>query len=185
MLGNFLGDFVRRTQSDLLPDKIRQGVELHRFIDHYTDNHSIPHETKRRVRLEFGKYAPVLVDIYYDYCLASSWINYDSRPLSSFVKEAMKSLTAKPTLLPPNAIRFLNYAEANNILVEYGQVKGIDYVLQGMSRRAKFKSGMENGALYLAKHKKSILTDFHAFYPQLQAASKAFLEGETTFAANG
>ena len=185
MLGNFLGDFVRKAQTDALPPKVKRGVELHRFIDTFTDNHEIPHKTKKRVREEFGKYAPVLVDIFYDHCLASAWLTYDKRPLSDFVDIAIRNLRAEPKLIPNSAERFLNYAEANNILVYYRELEGIDYVLQGMSIRAKFDSGMERGAAYLASHKESILEDFHAFYPKLQRACQAFLNGETTFAKHG
>jgi acyl carrier protein phosphodiesterase len=185
MLGNFLGDFVRKSQTDSLPPEVKRGVELHRFIDTYTDNHEIPHKTKKRVREKFGKYAPVLVDIFYDHCLASTWSVYDKRSLSDFVDIAMRSLRAQPNLIPESAERFLNYAEANHILVYYRELEGIDYVLQGMSRRAKFDSGMERGAAYLSVHKKNILDDFHAFYPNLQVACKAFLSGETTFVDHG
>jgi len=44
-IGNFIGDFVKGNQFNDFPEGIRNGIILHRSIDHFTDNHEIVKET--------------------------------------------------------------------------------------------------------------------------------------------
>ena len=47
-IGNYLGDFVKGNQLDKYPKGIRDGILLHRKIDHFTDNHPVVLESKKR-----------------------------------------------------------------------------------------------------------------------------------------
>ena len=45
-IGNFLGDFVRSKDQKNYHPQIQKGINLHRYIDHYTDTHAIVKKSK-------------------------------------------------------------------------------------------------------------------------------------------
>ncbi|TAG37301.1 MAG: DUF479 domain-containing protein, partial [Cytophagia bacterium] len=41
VVGNFIGDFVKGQKWREYPEKVQEGILLHRFIDGYTDKHTL------------------------------------------------------------------------------------------------------------------------------------------------
>ena len=54
-----------------------KGILLHREIDHFTDTHPIFRETVDLIR-PLGRYSGIMVDMYYDYLLASDFERYSN-----------------------------------------------------------------------------------------------------------
>ena len=46
LMGNMMADAVRGKQADEYPDKIRNGILLHRRIDAFTDQHELVKATR-------------------------------------------------------------------------------------------------------------------------------------------
>lgn len=67
LLGNFIADFVGNKDLVNYGKKVIEGIMLHRKIDSFTDNHDIVRKGTKRLRSIQGKYAPVVIDIIYDY----------------------------------------------------------------------------------------------------------------------
>ena len=63
LFGNFIGDGVKGNQIDDYRPEIQAGINLHRFIDHYTDNHLVTAEARKIIRPDFRKYAGVVLDV--------------------------------------------------------------------------------------------------------------------------
>ena len=83
-VGNFLGDFMKGKDLEDFSGNILLGIELHRIIDEFTDTHEAVHRSKKILHSKQGKYASVLLDIYYDYFLAKNWSKYSEQPLKEF-----------------------------------------------------------------------------------------------------
>ena len=174
-VGNFSGDSYRRSQlADLAPD-MRKGVELHWFIDQFTDTHEIVEESKALIRPVYRKYAPVLVDIFYDHFLAFHWKNYSELPLADYAQEQYAVLYAHWDILPTRVRHLLPYMKRYDWLTNYAHFEGIDRVLKGMGRRAKFESRMEEGVRELKQFHSELESHFFAFFPLLERASETFL----------
>ena len=39
-IGNFIGDYIKGSAFHIFPEKIKQGILLHRFIDSFTDKNT-------------------------------------------------------------------------------------------------------------------------------------------------
>jgi acyl carrier protein phosphodiesterase len=63
-IGNFIADHVKGSMADQYDGEVRDGIRLHRMIDEFTDSHPIVEKSKARLRPDFRKYAPVIVDLY-------------------------------------------------------------------------------------------------------------------------
>lgn len=168
MIGNFLGDFILPSKAKLLPEMVKQGIALHRFIDEFTDNHEVVKETKLLIRPYFGKYAPVVADVFYDYFLGKNWKLFYDVNLKEFSIQAYRVLTSANVEFPEKAKRFLHYMTTNNILPKYATHAGMHQVFSGMAYRAKFKSNMEQAADVLKQHETDLEQHFSAFFPELK-----------------
>lgn len=172
MLGNYMGDFIKASEVNALPQEIKKGVLLHRFIDEYTDNHQEVLKSKELVRPYFKKYSPVVIDIYYDHFLALYWDKHHHEKLDVFAQNIYSLLQSNIEVLPTKSLRFLQYLTQNNMLVNYKTIQGMEKVFQGMSYRASFKSGMEKAHVILQKHFVELEIHFNSFFPDLDKACK-------------
>ena len=68
----------------------RLGIDLHRFIDDFTDEHPLTKVAKARIRPYTGKYSAVALDLLGDYFLQRNWERFRQLQASS----AQQSLTA-------------------------------------------------------------------------------------------
>jgi len=180
MVGNFIADSVKGSAMDNFSEGIQQGIKLHRAIDVFTDNHPEMLKSKERLRPRYKKYAPVITDIFYDHFLAINWHNYSAVSLRDYTQEVYKYLENHYAGFPERSKQFYNYMIKYDILFAYTKIEGIEKVMQGMSRRASFISGMETATEELQKDYGAYKKDFQSFFPDLQQHVCQFLATDFT-----
>lgn len=179
MIGNFIADAVKGRQYKNYSDRVREGILLHRHIDTYTDTHPIVEQSKSRLRAKYRKYAPIIVDIYYDHFLAVHWDSFSDEPLPEYSEQVYRMLKTNLDELPLKSVQFLGYMMRNDILCSYATIEGVQRVLEGMAYRASFESNMEHAAEDLVEHYKLFENEFLEFFPQLQKHVRSLaLSGE-------
>jgi len=166
-IGNFIADSIQGNQYTHLPEKIQKGIVLHRAIDTYTDAHKIHKKSRKRLHKNQGHYSGVVIDVFYDHFLAKEWAMYADEPLAHYVNRFYTLLQTHYELLPEPAKRMLPYMVADNWLLNYAHLEGIDSVLNGLYRRTKQKSNMNEAILDLKEHYDLFEAEFHAFFKEL------------------
>jgi acyl carrier protein phosphodiesterase len=169
MIGNFIADAVRGKQILQFTEGIQKGILLHREIDAFTDVHDVVTETKNHLRPVYGKYAPVIADMYYDHFLAANFHDFSSKPLYTFTHEIYSVLQQHWEILPDRVKHFLPHMMQHNWLLSYAELRGINQALTGLSRRTTFVSGMETAAQELEKNYAIYEQEFRLFFPDLIA----------------
>ena len=167
IIGNFIGDSVNGSDFNNYPVSIKNGILLHRKIDYFTDNHPAVYKSKIRLRPKYRKYAPVIVDVFYDYFLAENWEKYHDEPLNTYTQRIYSILTNQKQIFPKKSVKMLPYMIAGNWLYNYKEIKGIEWALKGMSRRTIFNSNMETAHIELKRDKKQYQKEFNEFFPEL------------------
>jgi len=177
MIGNFIADFVKggnlRERYDL---KIVQGIELHRAIDEYTDQHEIVQVSKDRLRPKYRHYSGVIVDMYYDHFLAKNWDTFHDSPLDNFAQRFYELIKKNKSTLPEEVQRMMPYMIRGNWFLNYGYKEGIHRALSGMSRRTSFDSKMDESIIELSKHYELFENEFKEFFPLLKIFSEKWIE---------
>jgi acyl carrier protein phosphodiesterase len=168
IIGNFIADSVKGKQFKNYSNKVRQGILLHRHIDAFTDKHGIVEESKMRLRPKYRKYAPIIVDIYYDHFLAVNWSLYSDSSLEDYSTHIYRLLRNNLDVLPLKSVQFLGYMLRNNILCAYATTAGVQRVLEGMAYRASFQSNMEHAAEDMLEHYEAFEKEFTEFFPELK-----------------
>jgi acyl carrier protein phosphodiesterase len=167
MIGNFIADFVKGQKKNDFPTQIRQGIELHRAIDDYTDHHPITGESRRRLYLNHSKYSGVVVDLYYDHFLAKNFLSYSNLPLKDFAALTYKTILSFEEFLPVQVREFLPYMIERNWLLNYATIEGIGRTLTGLGKRVSFPNRMDKATIDLEMYYSDFEREFNLFFPQL------------------
>jgi acyl carrier protein phosphodiesterase len=173
-LGNFFADAVKGNKLNRFPDDVRDGIRLHRRIDSFTDTHPIVLQGTKRLQPNYGKFSGIIIDLYYDYYLASSWDSYCDIPLRKYTQDAYKMLIRNYFLLPDRSRRILPFMITYNWLEGYSKVKGMQQVFEGMSRRTRFPA-MRNAMEDLDNYFDEFKAEFEAFFPEIIEDSRLFI----------
>ncbi|MBL1231927.1 MAG: ACP phosphodiesterase [Vicingaceae bacterium] len=168
IVGNFIADDVKGNQYKKYPKAIQQGILLHREIDTFTDNHPIVKNSKNLIRKFQRKYTPVVIDVFYDYFLASNFHHYSTFELKEFSLKTYSVLNKNINLLTPKTSFIFHHMSKNNWLYNYSSIEGIQRALTGLSRRTTFENDMQVAHHLLLKFKSELKTDFEQFYPELK-----------------
>ena len=180
LIGNLMGDFAKGHIDQNLSPVTRQGIALHRRIDVFTDSHPFFVQSRQRIHPQFRRYSGILVDIFYDHFLARDWALYSTLSLPCFAHLVYSILTAHYDNLPPPMRRSVSYMIANDLLLSYREVAGIERALQGIENRLKRPNRLGEAVAELCDNYDSLATDFAAFFPELTAyvaQAKAMLPG--------
>lgn len=167
IIGNFIADDVKGKAYLNYPSEIQQGILLHRKIDDFTDSHLTVENSKMLIRGNQNKFSPVVMDVFYDYFLASDWHTYSESDLLNFTKNIYKILFKNITLLPRNSQMRLPFMAKSNWLYSYRNIDGIQKALTGMSKRTNYANNMDNAHHILKEKELELNNDFKLFFPEL------------------
>jgi len=168
MIGNFIADHVKGRQIELFDEEVVKGIKLHRMIDEFTDSHQVVEQSKIRLRSEFGKYSPVIVDVFYDHYLAVKWNQYHHEELAVYASNFYDLLNRNNHRLPLRTQQMIEYMIPQNWLLNYKTVAGINKTLTGMSKRTKFESRMDEAAIYLDRYYADFENEFNEYFEELR-----------------
>lgn len=167
LTGNFLGDFLSNRELLRYPERIRQGVRLHRQIDSFTDTHPLVLKGARRLYPYHHKYAPVVIDVFYDYLLAHNWSAYAEEPLPAFTQRVYGVLERYQSLMPAYLQRRLSLMIADNWLQQYGALDGLAFTFSRMQRRVSKPAHLENAVDSLLRDFGLLNEEFNGFFPEV------------------
>ena len=177
LIGNFIADFLRGgIKKNKLPENILRGVRLHHAIDSFTDSHEMVRAGTKRLQPNYGKYSPVIIDVFYDHFLAKNWENFHPKQLPDFAQDVYKVLQNNPKHLPPKVKQLLPYMVSQDWLTNYAGFYGIERALEGLSRRASFQNTMNEAIVELKEHYELFDQEFMAFFPDILQHIQPFLQ---------
>ena len=167
LLGSLYGDFVKgRLQGQFSP-QIEAAIQLHRSIDRFTDSHPLVGEALSRFSLTRRRYAGIVLDVFFDHCLARDWALYADSSLPVFTADVYRVLAAEPQL-PERLARIAPYMAADDWLGSYREFAVLDQVLRGISRRLSRPEELAAAMQELERLYEPLSEDFRLFYPELQ-----------------
>ncbi|WP_339894150.1 acyl carrier protein phosphodiesterase [uncultured Algibacter sp.] len=175
-IGNFIADGIKGKRYKKYSKEIQIGILLHRHIDTYTDAHKTVRLSTKRLHKKYSHYSGVIVDILYDHFLAKNWASYCDTPLDEYIENFYDSLEANYDILPSRIQKMMPYMLADNWLLSYASIDGISRVLDGMNRRTKNRSSMNEAVVELEAFYTEFENEFSAFFDELIASSKQKLK---------
>lgn len=168
LAGSLMGDVVRGVLQGRYPAEVEDGIRLHRRVDSFTDAHPIVRAAKARLQPPYRRYAGILLDVYFDHCLALEWRQHHSLPLEEFVANSHQILMLEGLKLAhPGFVLRLTYMRSRNLLLSYRELSGIERALQGLSTRLSRENPLATGLDVLRPQASLLQNDFSEFFPEL------------------
>jgi acyl carrier protein phosphodiesterase len=178
LTGNFMGDFVKGPLAGRFPERIRQGVTLHRRIDSFASRDDLFQQSRRRLDPHYGLYRGVLVDLFYDHFLVVEWDSWSEEPLDVYLARS-RSIIERQRGDLPERLQGLVPIIFEELLPSYGTVAGIARALERMSRRVVRENPLAGAESELELNYEKLRADFRGFLPLVRRFAADFVAAET------
>lgn len=174
-VGGFSADGVKGNDYRHYTPTMRDAIYKHRLIDTFTDTHPLVREIRQEIAPLFGRYANVLIDIYFDYLLASDFARYtNGKSLRCYSLRFYFWLTVYAYRLPPRFKRFFLHFIFSDRLYKYRLTEGIKESLEIMAAYRGVAIEPQKATDYLMENEPELRRRFDIFFKEL---TEKFLQG--------
>ncbi len=169
LTGNMISDFVKGRKKFDYSKGVQQGIQLHRDIDTFTDNHAATKEAKQFLKPSVGLYAGAFIDVVYDHFLANDPSEFTCDYLQEHSSKTYETLKENYPVLPEKFQRMLPYMASQNWLYNYKNLWGIENSFGGVARRAAYLTSAVEVFELFKTHYPSLQKCYNAFFPDVKA----------------
>jgi acyl carrier protein phosphodiesterase len=166
LIGNFIADMIRNKDLKQVKPEILEGIILHRKIDAFTDQHVKFKDGVRRLRSTQRKYAPVVLDILYDYLLAHHWQVYSDQNIDHFIAEKYAVLEKRIHDVPLNLQQRIQLMIRDDFLHQYTSYEGLLRAMSWMDKRTRFPSDFEESIGELQAYFEEFSEEFNQVFSE-------------------
>lgn len=171
-----MADGIHGKNFDSFPLDIQKGIALHRAIDTFTDAHPVFRQSTKRLHSNYHHYSGVIVDIFYDHFLAKNWSSYSEEKLADFTARFHQSLKDNFDVLTDKTQKMMPYLIAQNWILSYQTIDGIEIILEKMDNRMKRNSNMRFSVTELKTYYSEFESEFTTFFEEVMAFSNHKIE---------
>jgi len=157
------------------PPRVIAGIRLHRAIDVYTDAHPEVLAAKALLPSPYRRYAGILLDMWFDRCLARDFPRWSAQPLPEFSAALRALLWRQDALLPPALRRFRGYMEAHGLPAGYADDAVLDEALGGIGQRLSRLNPLDSALPVLLEREAELHGRFEAFFPEVRGFAQAWI----------
>jgi acyl carrier protein phosphodiesterase len=161
--GSLMGDFVKGSVPETLPEELSRHLKLHRHIDSLTQTSELFQRSRRRLDPRFRYARSVLVDVFYDHFLACRWDEFSVQPLADFSQDVYRGLQSCYDHLSPGLQQQLPRMIEYDWLTAYRRPEIVQRVLRRLEERLKHKISLAAGFSQLELLRDELENDFVAF----------------------
>ena len=175
MAGNHLGEVVKGKMYLNYPPEIQKGILLHRFIDTFSDAHPVVKRSSHALHKNYGKFSPIIIDVYYDFLLIKNWEQFSDISFMAFRDRCYSVLKEFNEIYPEKLKVFTEALFRYDWFNAYSTYEGLEVILGNMSRRTKFHNNMNMAVKDLYLNESAFEQNFLEFFPDLLHNSRKFL----------
>lgn len=175
LTGNMISDFVKGRKKYDYPIDIQAGIQLHRIIDQFTDDHPATRSINAFFKPVYGRYAGAFTDIVYDYFLANDSDEFTSNSLMEFSQFVYQVLQQHYHWLPEKFQQLFPYMKKHNWLYHYREQQGIARSFEGLVRRAAYIDDSTQAFEIFLRNLSSMQEQYELFIPGIKNQVSDFL----------
>ena len=168
LVGNMISDFVKGKRKFDYRAGIQNGINLHRLIDEFTDNHETTKQAKSFLKPAVGLYSGAFTDVAYDHFLANDCDEFTDQSLQQLAINTYNILNKNYSILPLRFQKMLPYMQSQNWLYNYKTISGTQSSFGGLVRRAAYLHSSREVFDLFQLHYHSIMQCYKAFFPELK-----------------
>jgi len=163
MQANLYGDFVKGKDLSNYPEKIQEGIGLHRRIDNFIDHHPAVIELLHKLYEPLPKVAGIAVDLYFDHLLAKNWKEFHTKEYDVFVNDFYNSIDFSNKHYSDQFYVMLTKMKEINWLHYYQFMEGLEKSSFGLSKRISFPNELAKAPTVFVQFEKDITEAFQKY----------------------
>lgn len=176
LVGNMASDFIKGSKKYDYPPAVLIGINLHRAIDNFTDEHPITREAKQFFRPAVGLYAGAFVDVVYDHFLALDTTEFPAPDsLHQQAQFTYTTLEQYQYILPLPLRGMLPYMKSQNWLENYRTLSGIENSFNSVARRAHYLQSAGPVFSLFEEHYTQLQKCYNSFFPSVKNYAAGYL----------
>jgi acyl carrier protein phosphodiesterase len=168
LFGNMTSDFIKGKKKFDYPLEIQKGIQLHRIIDTFTDEHPATRMAKEAFRKDYRLYSGAFVDVSYDYFLANDPNEFTNEGLLAFSQHVYAALEEFEQWMPPPFAGMFPYMKEHNWLYNYHTMEGISKSFGGVVRRAAYLTESLTATRLFKQHFQLLEECYRIFWADLK-----------------
>ena len=167
-IGNLLGDFCRGVDVSLLSETAKAGLDQHRAIDRFTDQHAEIRLAKQLFSPERRRFAGVALDLVFDHYLVKHWSLFSAVPFEHYKSQLYQQLWQDRPLMPAAMANTITYLVQQDWFGSYAELVNIGEALDRIAKRLRFNNNFAGSIADLNLNEVAFEQLFLQFFPQLQ-----------------
>ncbi len=176
LVGNMVSDFVKGKKKFDYPERIRQGIMLHRHIDTFTDFHEATKEAKEVFRPYYRLYSGAFVDVAFDHFLATDPTEFSDASLFAFSQDTYQTLDQYKTWFPAQFAGMFHYMQLHNWLYNYRTLDGTGKSFGGVVRRAAYLTESDTAIRLFEDNYQRLKDCYRQFWNDLKQFTRSAYE---------
>lgn len=171
LTGNMISDFVKGRKKYDYPPAILAGINLHRAIDAFTDDHPVTKAARNVFKPVYGLYSAAFMDIAYDHFLGKELARNGEESFQAFTKNVYRQLDAFLPVFPEAFRNMFPYMKKQDWLYNYQFIWGMNNSFEGLARRAAYISDSRPAARLFEENYAALERWYGEFFPSLKSFS--------------
>ena len=176
LAGNIFSDFIKGKKRYEFPQRIQEGIALHRTIDEFTDRHEATAKAKEFFKPVYRLYAAPFTDIVYDHFLATDKKIFPDNSLKTFSADTYRQLEQSRANFPENFDTVFYYMQLYDWLYNYQFTWGIFRSMEGLVRRAAYIKDARPAQDIFMKNYDALQQCYEEFFPEVRELAKKYLD---------
>jgi len=166
-MGNLWGDLLKPRDYAGLDAAILIGIQRHKAIDAFTDQHAAVNEIMKLLRPFQGKYTPVVADVLMDFTLSKYWDQFYPVSIEDFCQDKYEVVNANLVYLPDRLYPRISRMLGHQWLESCKNRERIKQTLIMLSKRAAFENTIPDAMQAYDLHQEQIDGLFVNFFNEI------------------
>ena len=167
LAGNMISDFVKGKKKFEYAPRILEGIDLHRAIDAFTDEHEVTKEAGKLFKPVYGLYSLAFMDVVYDHFLAVELAARGNDFFKDFVAASYDKISRFENILPQAFKNMFPYMKQQNWLFNYQYALGISKSFGGLVHRARYLSESDSAFVIFEENYDTFREAYNNFFPDM------------------
>jgi len=162
-----MADFMRDVKEESLPEKVWEGIQLHRTVDGYTDSHEVVKTLRKRFSPEKRRFSGIVLDVVFDHFLIKHWEKYSANDFHLFVDRCYADLWQHRELMPARMEMVVGWMIKRDWIRSYAELNHVGRALDRLAGRLQLKHDFQGSIEEVYQHYNAIESGFLEFFPDL------------------
>ncbi|MBK9728484.1 MAG: DUF479 domain-containing protein [Saprospiraceae bacterium] len=171
--GNYIYDLLNYSESKQINSFFHEGIQLHKWIDNFSNNSEHLKEINSYLHPVVHKYAPVASDIFCDHLLFLQWDQYFKFTFEEFENTTYQILGEVMQFMPDRIANICLNMTTHRFMSQYKNYEGLENVYVRMNKKTKFPVDFRLVLPVLAKNIDLFQQLFGYFFKECNAKVQA------------